>query len=156
MWPTHLDFGISKNHPCVMRYCEESEMNWMWWYNSMHEFCLLLSYVWYMFGCESEASDLTSDKSSSAAASECITEPTARAKSIFIWVQLMSLQLLTKVLPLRYQMRGFSSLSVQVEMCVFACSCACVDVCFYEVKGESISTRWLQGGIGLTTAQSCL
>lgn len=57
----------------------------------MHDFLLCD-----VFGCESEASDLTSDKSPCAVASECITEPTARAKSIFIGVQLMSLQLLTK------------------------------------------------------------
>lgn len=48
-----------------------------------------------VFGCESEASDLTSDKSSCAVASERITEPAAGAESIFIGVQLMSL-LLTK------------------------------------------------------------
>lgn len=57
----------------------------------MHEFLLCD-----VFGCESEASDLTSDKSSCAVASQRITEPTAEAKSIFIGVQLMSLQLLTK------------------------------------------------------------
>lgn len=57
----------------------------------MHEFLLCD-----VFGCESEASDLTSDKSSCALASERITEPTAGAESIFIGVQLMSLQLLTK------------------------------------------------------------
>lgn len=49
-----------------------------------------------LFGCESEASDLTSDKSSRTSTSERITEPTAEAKSIFIGAQLMSLQLLTK------------------------------------------------------------
>lgn len=57
----------------------------------MHDFLLCD-----VFGCESEASDLTSDKSPCAVASERITEPTAGAKSIFIGVQLMSLQLLTK------------------------------------------------------------
>lgn len=57
----------------------------------MHEF-LLCDVFW----CESEASDLTSDKSSCAVASEHITEPTAGAESIFIGVQLMSLLLLTK------------------------------------------------------------
>lgn len=65
------------------------------WCNSMHEFLLCD-----VFGCESEASDLTSDKSSCAVASERITEPTAGAKSIFIGVQLMSVQLLTNGLLL--------------------------------------------------------
>lgn len=115
-----------------MRYFEESKMKRMrqWaWCNSMHEFRLLPSRMWYVFGCESEASDLTPDKSFCAAASECITEPTARAKSIFIWVQLLSLQLLTKVPPLRHQMWGFSSLCACARICTFACDCVRVNVC---------------------------
>lgn len=135
-----------------MRYYEERKMKRMpqWaWCNSMHEFRLLPSTMWYVFGCESEASDLTPDKSPCAAASECITERTAGAKSIFIWVQLMSLQLPTKVPPPRHQMWGFSSLCVHAGICVFACDCVHVSVCVYESKGESIYTRWLQGGIGL-------
>lgn len=41
-------------------------------------------------------------------------------------------------------------------VCVSSCCCVCANVCVYEVKGESIFTRWLREGIGLTTAQSCL
>lgn len=78
----------------------------------MHEFLLCD-----VFGCESEASDLTSDKSSCAVASERITEPTAGAKSIFIRVQLMSLQLPTKVpwLWCPPDVRLFLSLSTQAS-----------------------------------------
>lgn len=136
-----------------MRYYEEGKMKPMLQWarcNSMHEFRLPPSATWYVFGCESEASDLTPDKSPCAAASECITEPTAGAKSIFIWVQLMSLQLPTKVAPPRHQMWGFSSLCVfaQVSVCLHVTGVH-VNVCVYESKGESIHTRWLQGGIGL-------
>lgn len=62
----------------------------------------------------------------------------------------MSLQLPTKLRPLRHQMWEFSSLRAHASICVFACVCARANVCIYESKGESIFTRWLQGGIGLT------
>lgn len=124
--------------------------------NAMHEFGLLPLRMHDVFGCESKAYDLTPDKSSSAAASECITEPTTGAKSVFIWVQLMSLQLLTKVLPSICQMCGCSFLYLHIQVCVFDCDRLCVNVCVYEVKGESISSRWPQPGIGLTTALGCL
>lgn len=119
------------------------------------------SYAW-AFPCvicvrrESEASDLTPDKSSSGAASECITEPTAGAKSIFIWVQLMSLQLLTKVAPPGHQMWNFPLCACRRGSVCRACDCVHVNVCVQKAKGESISKRWLRGGIGLTTARSCL
>ena len=157
---SHLYSLISSNLPDVMRYFEEREMKRMrqWaWCNSMHEFRLPPSRVWYVFGCESEASDLTPDKCSCAAASECITEPTARAKSIFIWVQLMSLQLLTKVPLPRRQMWGFFPLPMFTRGSVCLHVVVCVSMCvFYQAKRESISTRRLQGGKGLKTAQSCL
>lgn len=106
---THLYVLISSNLPQVMRYFEEMEMKrirqWAWC-NSMHDFLLCD-----VFGSESEASDLTSDKSPCAVASERITEPAAGAKSIFIGVQLMSLQLLTKGLCFgAHQMWGCFSL----------------------------------------------
>lgn len=152
---------ISSNLPDVMRYFEEREMKRMWRWarcNSMHEFRLPPSRVWYVFGCESEASDLTPDKCSCAAASECITEPTARAKSIFIWVQLMSLQLLTKVPPSRRQMWGFFFLflSSREDLCVCMWLCACRCVCFIRQKVNRFPREGFRGGRGLKTAQSCL
>lgn len=126
-------FLMHSNHPEVMRYFEKMKQTHKCvQYNTMHEFCLLPLHMWYEIGCESEAFDLTPDKSSSGAASECITEPTAGAKSIFIWVQLMSLQLLTKVPPLRHQICVFPLLYLHVEISVFEChwrglrGCACV------------------------------
>lgn len=126
-------FLMHSNHPEVMRYFEKMKQTHKCvQYNTMHEFCLLPLHMWYEIGCESEAFDLTPDKSSSGAASECITEPTAGAKSIFIWVQLMSLQLLTKVPPLRHQICFFPLLYLHVEISVFEChwrgvrGCACV------------------------------
>lgn len=108
--------------------CKKKKEALQWgWCNSVHELCLPPPCLWYVFGCEIAASDLTRDKSSSAVASECITKPAAGAKSIFIWLQLMSLQLLTKV-PLLRQKVFF--------LFFFSCSCAqvfiCWCVCFYD------------------------
>lgn len=136
----HLPFYtlIPSNLPEVMRYFEERGMKRLpqWaWCNSMHEFRLPPSRMWYVFGCESEASDSTPDKSSCAAASECITKPTAGAKSIFIWVQLMSFQLLTKMPPLRPDVTFFScssSFCAHARLCNFECDRVRVNVCVYE------------------------
>lgn len=127
-----------------MRYFEEMEMKrirqWAWC-NSMHDFLLCD-----VFGCESEASDLTSDKSSCAVASERITKPTAGAKSIFIRVQLMSLQLLTKGSCFGvHQRRGCSFPWAHTSVSALACGCGES----YE-KAKSMFTRCYQRGTGVT------
>lgn len=134
---------MSSNLSEVKRCFEEGEMKRIgqWpWCNSMHEFCLPSSLMWYVFGCESEVSDLTPDKSSSAAASECITEPTAGAKSIFIWVQLMSLQLSTQVSPPRHWTWVFFLFSTWM--------CTQVSACWHVTVNMSICVcLWVNGRI---------
>lgn len=103
----------------------------------MHDFFLCD-----VFGCEREVSDLTSDKSSSAVASERITEPTAGAKSIFIGVQLMSLELLTKDLLLWYlpDVRPFLPLSTPKHLLL---ACGCLDS--HEADKSLFTGRYRRG-----------
>ena len=85
-----------------------------------------------MFGCESEASDLTPDISFCAAASECITEPKARAKSFFYLSAIA-------VTPTSHKSASAEFFFVSVHKDPW--DCVCVKLCVYEAKGELISTR---------------
>lgn len=131
------------------------------WSNSMHEFRLPPSCMWYVFGCESEASDLTPDKSSLCCSIRMYYWANSRGQIHFylsaIDVTPTSHKSASAEAP---DVRFFLFLCTCRNLCVCMrlsmCPCVSVCACVSEAKGESISRRCLQGGIGLTNALSCL